>query len=252
MSQHTSPHEGMFIHRLMPYLQGPSPTFTGLKGLIPKNMRETVIREGYSASGESAHSLTKALGLEHMHGKLVSYYPFYRVLGATVCAVKADNAELFHYYTSNGSMVNDFVENIAANDFDDARYTRLYVERTLPHWSGSDYLVKAFRTHHRIVHALLKIGVPKPWRSPTLLLLHNPTLSEHQVSLAWGAYATTCAEWTPERHRLFPRVMRQVIETALKLGLVTTADGKHLCLLGMLPRELLYYVINMFCGLIQC
>jgi len=252
MNQFTSPHEGLFTQKLIPYLEGANPTLTGLKHLLPKNMREAVIREGYSASGESAHSLAKGLGLEHMHSKLVSYYPFHRVFDATICAVKANSVRLFGYYVKSTPFDCHLLESIAVCDLDDARYTCAYIALHGPYYSGSGHLVEAFGAHHRIVHALLKIGIPKPWRTPTLLLLHHPALSERQVSLAWRAYATTCAEWTPERHHLFPIAMRQVIVCVLKLGLVTTTDGNHLCLLGTLPRELLYYLINMFCGLIHC
>lgn len=250
---------------LTEYLEGPRPSFSGLVKEATKLglVKSTLFRYAITSTGETIEFIARRLGLTDVADRIAKTNPYVDSWGkAIVAAVAADNMPAFQFLLRKrgpefriGKMSpQDSKDVIAAlvavGDKPDSRFTlaMFEVERML----GVDaaQVAKCMSGSTHIMRVMIYNGIPKPWRTQAMMLAHFPNNTIKPE--VWKAYETTCAHWTPARHWLFPPGVKQNIKTLLTLGVTLEDDGSRqlITVLGMLSRELMYHLINMYLGLV--
>jgi len=226
--------------------------------------------EAMTSDGRCVYFLLREYGCSHIMQPFRSNrFWFYKHPAAVYYSAKADNMEAFLFAFDNMQMHSflsdekslQLICHVSEIDQPDSRYTLMLLER-MHKAPVPDYrlLQESFEVSENLTRALLLMGVPKPWRSWDHFVIHNPLIkcrpkyTRVKRSACWEAYTKTCADWTPERHRVFPRFQRNAIRTVFTLALAKPVPGKRelqlVSPLAMLPREVLYRVIEIMTGMV--
>jgi len=246
---------------------GRRPSYTGLLREIKEAGvdEHTIFQRAFTSTGESLEFIAKGLGQIEIAKKIEKQtHHFASWESAIVRAVVSDNMPAFKFMlrkrdlsqfklrlTNAHDVATLALIMVSKLDKEDSRYTIEFVNHTAI-VGGVLSLTQAMGFSQHLVRAMLHNGVAKPWRSLQIFEVHNPELVVNPE--AWRAYETSCAHWTPARHYLFPRHIQRTIALikSLAVAFYDAQTRSYACasILGTLPNELLYYLINVYLGLI--
>jgi len=253
------------LRLLTEYLEGPKPSYTGLikEGTKLGLVKSTLFRNAITKTGECIEFIARRLGLTGIADQIAKAAPYVDCwCDAILYTLESDNMPAFQFLlhkrspnyrmgNMNAQMTKDLIAAfISVRDKPDSRFMLAFCETQPILGANAMGMATVMKNGPHLMRAMIYNGTPKPWKTQAMLMAHFPdTVINPEV---WKVYETTCAHWTPTRHWLFPVDAKRKIKTLLTLAVTFKSEGSHslVSVLGMLPRELMYHLINMYLGLV--